>query len=297
MELMGVFRALLLAGTDTGNTVQGPDANAWRDQLFNVLVVVFAFAAAAITLWAVFLGFKMASATDEGSRGQAKSRFFKALSAVFIIAVLFAMSLAIKFVWLPPVDPNLNTNEQPENQPPPEDNGEPIPEGQGILDAVNAPSKVQQQGSNNCKAVAVSILLNIMFNSNQYDYSNKQPPAQSSLLTGPLSEKPACDGRRYSGYWQYDTNSGSLNEVRTAINNAIVKNRVPIMVMVKPNSANSGQHWVVVYGVSGSTYQVLDPNGKKVRLMSESEIGVPAGVGGDNSKNYDRYAYCSVHPK
>jgi len=52
------------------------------------LIIGFALVGAVATIYAIYLGFLIAKAEDEGKRKEAKSRIFKTLVGIFIIVVL-----------------------------------------------------------------------------------------------------------------------------------------------------------------------------------------------------------------
>ena len=58
------------------------------DDIWPILIAVFAVVGAVATAYAIYLGVLLAKAEDEGKRQQAKSRIIKTTVGIFIILVL-----------------------------------------------------------------------------------------------------------------------------------------------------------------------------------------------------------------
>ena len=76
-------------------------ANAFQDELLRILAIIFMFVGAVIGFWAMYLGFKMASASDEGKRKEAKKRLINSIVSMVLIIILAGMLFGINFMTGP----------------------------------------------------------------------------------------------------------------------------------------------------------------------------------------------------
>ena len=96
---MGALYNLLSAVFAQDNETPGiaGDTGAFQGQLFMVLQWIFIGVGAVIVPFAIYLGFRLANASDEGKRREAKVRFMNVVATFFIILILVIIMMTQTF--------------------------------------------------------------------------------------------------------------------------------------------------------------------------------------------------------
>ena len=76
-------------------------ANSLQYELLRIIGFIGMFVGAVIGFWAMYLGFKMASASDEGKRKEAKKRLINSIVSMVLIIILAGMLFGINFMTGP----------------------------------------------------------------------------------------------------------------------------------------------------------------------------------------------------
>jgi hypothetical protein len=98
--MMNILMNLLLADGDDALLETGISQS-----LLQIVSYISLTFGGVVIIWALYLGFKMATASDTSKRAEAKSRIIKAISAILIIVALISLLQVIKVRFAAPANP------------------------------------------------------------------------------------------------------------------------------------------------------------------------------------------------
>lgn len=111
------------------------------------------------------------------------------------------------------------------------------------------------QDAKTCKASAVAMAVNLL----------RGNDACTTALMGGTScwsidgvSYTGSDGRSYKGVYKTDSYAGTADELTAAINASLAAG-VPIVAAVHSTAGATNHHWVLIVGVSGGDYLIVDP--------------------------------------
>jgi len=313
---MGIIYNLLsmvVYAQDNGDGAPGTagDTSVFAGQLFMVLQWVFIGVAAVIVPFAIYLGFRLANATDEGKRREAKVRMLNVVATFFIILILaiimmtqtFGMRIGDGPGHTPDDDSWRDSGWVGWNPPGGQGDGASQHEPGGTALSSLDPNRylLGMTTGNNCKTTAIYIMANILAGNPTFRTNPPQGLASPQLLDGVLSAMSTntVSGRRYiRGVYHQDSHRGTLHDMLAHVYTAVVTNGVPIAVITPGNN----QHWEVVFAVDMSGgrithVHVINPlpnNNTAVRRIPVEELGAPAGAGSGTPRV--RFGVMSVRP-
>ena len=123
------------------------------------------------------------------------------------------------------------------------------------LDGNLAKVRYIAQGAKTCKASAVAMAVNLL---------RGDDTCTTALMGGTNCwsidgvSYTGSDGRSYKGVYKTDSYVGTAEELTAAINAALAAG-VPIVAAVHSTTGGTNHHWVIIVGVSGSDYLIVDP--------------------------------------
>lgn len=113
-----------------------------------------------------------------------------------------------------------------------------------------------RQRTNTCKATAAAMAVNLLMGSDRYSTSDM---IYSGVLCRSLEgeQYTGSDGNTYRTTYKTDGYTGSLNELKAAVD-AALSDGLPIVATV--HSSYSRHHWIVIVGRDGNgNYLAVDP--------------------------------------